>query len=116
MSFLEEYPFVSVIYNKKEEISTSVVINLISKQHISYFRINKLKSNDFNGFFNMVINWWKREPEIPLSLYYKDQIKKYNYALEYLENKDYEVISGFPGTNLKNLSEKRIKRKVITIE
>ena len=40
----------------------------------------------------------------------------FDYALEYLENKDYNFVSGNLGTNLKNLSEKRIKRKLITIE
>ena len=78
--------------------------------------INKLKDEDIKEFFRMVINWWKKNPTIPISLYYKDLFKKFDYTKEYLENKEYEVIDGYKGVSLKNLSEKRIKRKIIKFE
>jgi len=113
---LKSYPFISEIYNKKLEINQYVIINLVSKQHISYYNINKLYEDDITPFFTLIINWWKSNTQIPLSLFYKDKLNDFNYILEYLENRDYEIISGYQGINLKNLSEKRIKRKIITIE
>lgn len=116
MNLLEKYPFVSIIYNKKIEMNIPVVINLISKQHISYFDINDLDKDDVKDFFELVISWWNHNHQIPLTLYYKDEIEDYDYALKFLENREYEIVDGCVGTNLKNLSEKRIKRKIITIE
>lgn len=113
---LESYPFISLIYNKKIDLNMYVVINLISKQHISYYNIRKIHEYDSREFYSLVINWWKNASELPISLYYDDKMDDFDYALEFLENKDYEVMDGYVGTNLKNLSEKRIKRKLITIE
>ena len=113
---LESYPFISVIFNKKIDMNMYVVINLISKQHISYYNIRKIHQNDLSEFFSLVVNWWKHNPQLPLNLYYTEDMDDFDYALEYLENKDYNFVSGNLGTNLKNLSEKRIKRKLITIE
>lgn len=113
---LESYPFISVIFNKKIDMNMYVVINLISKQHISYYNIRKIHQNKLSEFFSLVVNWWKHNPQLPLNLYYTEDMDDFDYALEYLENKDYNFVSGNLGTNLKNLSEKRIKRKLITIE
>ena len=113
---LEKHPYLSVIYNKNRDSKMLVLIQLLSKQHISYYDINKLKDEDIKEFFRMVINWWKKNPTIPISLYYKDLFKKFDYTKEYLENKEYEVIDGYKGVSLKNLSEKRIKRKIIKFE
>lgn len=112
---LENYPFISVICNKKININMYVVINLVSKQYISYYNLSKIYKNDLNEFYSLVINWWKNNSGLPISLYYQNKMDDFEYALEFLENKNYEIISGNVGTNLKNLSEKRIKRKVIDL-
>ena len=113
---LENYPFISVIFNKKIDMNMYVVINLISKQHISYYNIRKIPQDELSEFFSLVVNWWKHNPQLPLNLYYTEDMDDFDYALEFLENKDYNLVAGNQGTNLKNLSEKRIKRKLITIE
>ena len=113
---LEKHPYLSVIYNKNRNCKMLVLIQLLSKQHISYYDINKLKESDIKDFFRMVIIWWNKTPNIPVSLYYKDAFRKFDYCKEYLENKEYDLVDGYKGTSLKNLSEKRIKRKVIKFE
>ena len=113
---LEKYPFLSIIYNKNKGSNIIVLIQLLSKYHISYYNINELKNNDLKEFFNMVQGWWNKKPLMPISLYYKESFDKFNYCKEYIETKDYSFVKGFPGVTLKNLSEKRIKRKVFKFE
>ena len=78
--------------------------------------LSEIHQDELSEFFSLVVNWWKHNPQLPLNLYYTEDMDDFDYALEYLENKDYNFVSGNLGTNLKNLSEKRIKRKLITIE
>ena len=116
MNLLEIYPFISLIYDKRFEFQYPVVIDLISKHYISFYNLNKMNTNDRHDLLEITKNWYKKNTKIPLSLYYKEQVSKYSQYLEYIENKDYEVIKGFQGINLKNLSEKRIKRKIIRLD
>ena len=109
-------PFLSTIYNKKTDETFIGLIQIISKNYISYYSVNELRPQDKSIFISMVKNWWKNEPSIPISLYYKDVFNKFNYILHYLSTNDYNILNGFSGINLKNMLEKRIKRKLIHLE
>lgn len=112
----ERHPYLTTLHNKISDREIVVLIQLISKQHISYYDIKKIKYEDMNLFFSMVQKWWKQEPSMPISLYYKESFDKFDYIKTFIDVKDCEIVSGFQGVQLKNLSEKRIKRKLIKIE
>lgn len=116
MNLLELYPFITVIYNKKINAQYPVVVDLISKHYISFYNLNELDKKSRHELLDICNLWYKKDIKIPLSLYYKESIKNFSKYLEYLENNEYEIVEGFKGTNLKNLSEKRIKRKVIHLD
>lgn len=109
-------PFYSKIYNKKTNKTYLGLIQIISKNYISFYAINELKNKDKNKFLALVENWWNKEPNIPISLYYKEIFNQFNYILHHLTTNEYNVVDGFEGINLKNMLEKRIKRKLIHLE
>ena len=113
---LQDYPYLTEIYNKKIETSVIGLIQAISKNYISYYSYNDLKPLDKERFIRLVENWWKKEPSIPISLYYQGIFDQFNYCKSCLSNNDYIILDGFEGIKLKNLSEKRIKRKLIHLE
>lgn len=112
---IEKYSFLTKIMDKKHNEDILCLIQIVSKNYISFYNVNLLKEADFADFFNMVNVWWQKEPTIPVSLYYKDRFLKFNYILQHISVNDFQYIDGFEGINLKNMLEKRIKRKVINL-
>lgn len=111
-----KYPYLTVLYNKKTDESFVCLIQVISKNYISYYHVDELKAMDRERFVRMVDNWWKKEPTLPISIYYQDVFSQFDYCKKYLGNNDYIILEGFEGIKLKNLSEKRIKRKIIHLD
>lgn len=107
-------PYLTIIYDKRQMKTVIGLVQLLSKNCISYYDINELKQSDYLNFFSMANIWWKTCPIIPISLYFGN-FKKYNYCKHYIYTNDYQIIGGFSGVNLKTLSEKRIKRKILII-
>lgn len=111
-----KYPFLTEMYNKKTDSNIICLIQSISKNYISFYDVSLLKAMDRERFVRLTENWWKKEPTIPISLYYQGIFDQFDYTKHYLENNTYIILKGFEGIKLKNLSEKRIKRKVIHID
>lgn len=111
-----KYPYLSVILKKKSDEKIVCLIQSVSKQHISFYEVDKLKAMDVDAFIRLADNWWVKENTIPISLYYKDIFNRFDYIKTFLDNSEYEIIQGFEGIKLKSLSDKRIKRKLIHID
>lgn len=109
-------PYLSILYDKKNETTIVCLIQLLSRNCISYYTINELKPYDYLYFFKLAENWWNRCPIIPISLYYREMFQRFKYCKHHMFSGDYQIIGGFNGVNLKYLSEKRIKRKIIHID
>lgn len=112
----ENIPYLSVLYDKIDEKTILCLIQILTKNCVSFYVINELKPSDYSTFFSLASHWWRNCPLIPISLYFKNEFKKYEYCKHHLYSGDYQVIGGFSGVNLKYLSEKRIKRKMIHLE
>jgi len=112
----DNIPYLTILYDKKTENTILCLIQLLSKNCISYYTINELLPDDCIKFFKLAENWWNRCPIIPISLYYRDDFKNFKYCKHHLYTGDYQIIGGFTGVNLKFLSEKRIKRKIIHLD
>lgn len=110
-------PFLSFIINTRTDESFFCVINLISKNTISFFNIGKIETmEEYDKFMNMAQKWWDSCPIIPISVYYNYEIKKFDYIKEIINNNEYKILKGFSGVSLNNLTDKRIKRHIINIK
>lgn len=109
-------PYLTVLLDKKTDSSILCLIQLLSKTAVSYYTINELYAQDYLNFFTMADNWFKKCPMIPISLYYKNDFDRFNYCKHILFTGEFQYAGGFSGANLKCLSEKRIKRKIIHLD
>ena len=109
-------PYLTVLLDKKTDDSILCLIQLLSKSAVSYYTINEIRAHDYLKFFSLADNWFKKCPMIPISLYYKNDFRQFNYCKHVMEHGEYQYAGGFSGANLKCLSEKRIKRKIIHLD
>lgn len=107
-------PFVSVInYGGNEYIG--IIIN--QDQYVtSFYDFNSLRSQDERSFLLELGEtwWWESNRQFPISIFCRDQIQPFNYAIKTFNSKDTRVILG-PIVNLVDLTIKRAKRKSITL-
>lgn len=111
-----KYPYLTEIYNKKTDEKFICLIQSVSKNYVSYYYLDKLKAMDRERFIRLAENWWKNEPMLPISIYYQNIFDQFDYCKYHLSNNDYSILQGFEGIKLKNLSEKRIKRKILHLD
>lgn len=112
---MQTFPFLSMIQDTKRGLSCFALINIISKEAISFYELTKLTVDEYDDFMLLAQNWWNKCPIIPISVYYHVEFKEFEHAKRILYHGDYKVLAGFSGASLSNLCEKRIKRKIITI-
>lgn len=112
---MQTFPFLSMIEDTKHGTSCFALINIISKEAISFYELTKLTIDEYDNFMLLAQNWWNRCPIIPISVYYHAEFKEFEHAKHILYHGDYKVLAGFSGASLSNLCEKRIKRKIVTI-
>lgn len=110
-----KFPYVSILYDKKMDDKFIGIIQNISKSYTSFYDILKIKkNNDLNKFITLTNIWWNSTNDIPLCLYYREKFDIFDYAKRHIPTNDISVITGWEGISLKNLAEKRIKRKIIS--
>ena len=109
-------PYLTLIFNKKTNDNILCLIQSVSKNYISYYSLSDLKEKDKSLLFAYADKWWKSASTLPISVYYKNNFNQFDYCKKYMNTSDCVILSGFEGITLKNLSEKRIKRKVIHLD
>lgn len=107
-------PFVSVLnYGGNEYIG--IIIN--QDQYVtSFYDFNSLKTQEEKSILLDLGEtwWWESNRQFPISIFCRDQIQPFNYAIKTFNSKDTRVILG-PIVNLIDLTVKRAKRKSITL-
>ncbi len=58
--------------------------------------------------------WWESNRMIPINIFLREDMKKFNYCLLTMNSKDVKVTIG-PVTNINNLTVKRVKRKSVQL-
>jgi hypothetical protein len=58
--------------------------------------------------------WWESNRMIPISIFLKDEMDYFRYAIVTMNSKDVRIVSG-PCVNLSNLAVKRVKRKNVQL-
>ena len=78
--------------------------------------MNAIKTSDERTLFLEIGEtwWWESNRQFPISIFCRDQIKPFAYAVKTLNSKDTRIILG-PVVNLMNLTLKRVKRKSLQL-
>lgn len=111
---LEKLPFLSLCRCGKNEyigIIQNIDINIVSMYSFDLIKTTeeKLRFIDLGNEW-----WWGTNRLMPINLVLGNRFNIFNYCLLSFTNKDFELISG-PSVSLRNLLNKRIKKKHIQL-
>jgi len=110
----EKLPFISVI-NYGEDEYVGIIIN--QDQFVtSFYDLNAIKTAEEQQVFLEIgeVWWWESNRQFPISIFCREQIQPFHYAIKTFNSKDARVILG-PTVNLMNLTLKRVKRKSVQL-
>tara|TARA_E500000081_G_scaffold140721_1_gene158007 strand:+ start:1265 stop:1636 length:372 start_codon:yes stop_codon:yes gene_type:complete len=110
----ENFPFISVLTHSDKEY-VGIIINQDS--NVTSFYDYELCKDDTDKAKLLELGeawWWESNRQVPINIFLRNEIKKYDYAIRNFTTKDVKVIHG-PITSLNNIIIKRIKRKSITL-
>jgi hypothetical protein len=110
----EKLPFISVI-NYGEDEYVGIIINQ-DQCVTSFYDLNAIKTSEEKQLFLEIgeIWWWESNRQFPISIFCREQIQPFHYAIKTFNSKDARVILG-PTVNLMNLTLKRVKRKSVQL-
>jgi hypothetical protein len=113
-TFQENYPFVSCIKSNNTEY-VGIIINF-DEYIATIYDISLIKSSEERQVFLEMGEtwWWESNRRIPINIFLKQQMRLFKYTIKTFNSKDVELIFG-PSVNLREIAEKRIKRKSIQL-
>ena len=110
----ENFTFISVVsYGGNEYVG--IVINQ-DQTVTSMYVFTQLRSDDEKRYFLEMGEtwWWESNRMIPISIFLKQEMDPFRYAIVTMNSKDVRIVSG-PCVNLNNLAVKRVKRKNVQL-
>lgn len=110
----QHLPFISVITYGNEEY-VGIIDN--QDQYVTcIYDLNAIRTPDERTVFLEIgeVWWWESNRQFPISIFCKDQIYPFGYAIKTFNSKDVKIILG-PVVNLMNLTIKRVKRKSVQL-
>jgi hypothetical protein len=110
----ENFPFLSVVtYGGNEYIG--IIINQ-DPTVTSMYVYTDLRSIDDQKLFLELgeVWWWESNRLIPISIFLRNEMDLFKYAITTMNSKDVRVLIG-PCVNLNNLSVKRVKRRSVQL-
>lgn len=110
----ENFPFLSVVtYGGNEYIG--IIINQDAIVTSMYVYTDLRSDDEQKSFLDLGdVWWWESNRLIPISIFLRNEMEPYRYAITTMNSKDVRVTIG-PCVNLNNLSIKRIKRKSVQL-
>lgn len=110
----QNLPFVSVINYGSEEY-VGIIIN--QDQYVTcMYDLNAIRTSEEKTIFLEIGEtwWWESNRQFPISIFCRDRIQPFSYAIKTFNSKDVKIILG-PVVNLMNLTMKRVKRKSVQL-
>ena len=110
----EKLPFVSVL-NYGDDEYVGIIIN--QDQFVtSFYDLNAIKTPEEKAVFLEIGEtwWWESNRQFPISIFCREQIQPFQYAIRTFNSKDVRIVLG-PVVNLMNLTLKRVKRKSVQL-
>lgn len=113
-TFQENYPFVSCIKSNNIEY-VGIIINY-DEYIASMYDIATIRTPEEKQLFLEMGEtwWWESNRKIPINIFLKNQMQGFKYSIKTFNSKDVELLFG-PSVNLREIAEKRIKRKSIQL-
>ena len=109
----EKYPFLSLVtYGGQEYVG---IVQNQDDTVLSMYDYSKLPVELKETFLALGDTWWwESNRMIPINIFLRAEMEKFQYALMSMNSKDVKITIG-PVVNLGNLSVKRIKRKSVKL-
>jgi len=107
-------PFISVLNYGNDEY-VGIIIN--QDQYVtSFYDLNAILTAEDKATFLEIgeIWWWESNRQFPISIFCREEIRPFAYAIKTFNSKDTRIILG-PVVNLMNLTVKRVKRKSVQL-
>ena len=114
LKIAEKYPFLSIIqYANTEHIG--IIMNQ-DKILTTMYNFGMIQDNNSKKLFLELGEtwWWESNRSIPINLFLKDEWAVFADHKVVFNNKNLEILTG-PCTSLNDISQKRSKRKSITL-
>jgi hypothetical protein len=110
----QHLPFISVLtYGDTEYVG--IIIN--QDQYVtSFYDLNALRTPEEKTALLEIGEtwWWESNRQFPISIFCREQIQPFFYAIKTFNSKDTRILLG-PVVNLMNLTLKRVKRKSVQL-
>jgi hypothetical protein len=110
----QNLPFISVLNYGNDEY-VGIIIN--QDQYVtSFYDLNAILSAEDKAVFLEIgeIWWWESNRQFPISIFCREEIRPFAYAIKTFNSKDTRITLG-PVVNLMNLTVKRVKRKSVQL-
>lgn len=110
----ERFPFLTIVkYLKSQYIG---IIQNADHLFISMYVLDESFTKEMKQNFLECgeVYWWESNRSIPINLFLQEDFKKFKPYLRVFSKKEAEVLQG-PVINLRELMNKRIKRRTITL-
>lgn len=110
----QNLPFISVINYGNDEY-VGIIIN--QDQYVtSFYDLNAILAAEDKAVFLEIGEtwWWESNRQFPISIFCREEIRPFAYAIKTFNSKDTRIILG-PVVNLMNLTVKRVKRKSVQL-
>jgi hypothetical protein len=112
--FKEKFPFISIVsYGGTEYVG--IVINQDNIVTSMYVFTDLRTEQEKELFLDLgEVWWWESNRMIPISIFLRQEMEVFNYAIITMNSKDVRIVDG-PCVNLGNLNAKRVKRKNVQL-
>lgn len=110
----EKFPFLTLISHLKTEYLG--IIQNADNLFVSIYVIDSSFTAEMKTAFLECGDtwWWESNRSIPINMFIKDRFKPFKAYLKTFAKKDTEIIYG-PTINLKDMMNKRVKRRTIQL-
>lgn len=110
----KDFPYISVVtYGGNEYVG--IIANQDAYVTSMYVYTNLKSISDKKLFLELGDTWWwESNRMIPINIFLREDISRFNYAIMTMNSKDVKVTIG-PCVNLNALNVKRVKRKSVQL-
>ena len=110
----EKFPFISVVSYGGDEY-VGIIINQDQSVTSMYVYTDLIYQEHKEKLIELgEIWWWESNRQIPISIFLRQEMEPFAYAIQSMNSKDVKVVLG-PTVRLSDLSQKRVKRKSVQL-
>jgi hypothetical protein len=113
-SFQQNFPFMTCI--KSNDIEYVGIILNVDTNVTSIYDYSIIRTDEEKKYFIEAGEtwWWESNRKIPINIFLKQDMIPFRDYIKTFNSKDIEILFG-PVVNLRDISEKRVKRKSIQL-